>query len=302
MGNNSNKRTLSSEDELYQKLTGEVPIKAGTAYERLATAATMLMFNSKNARHDVTERGISGTSHQLDGVIDGNMILEAKDHTISGEKVNLNELQNHQGAMLDLNEAQRGFFASATGYTKDATQYAEGTDGHPRLIKTDIADIRHSTPDDEKGRIKEISVNIECSFLATEKGKYNLIWDDKISAEKFNKVMSELKPQHVGLSVFFDDMGNYKCSISDILNTQLPKDWDKGEAIIGTFLIDAYIKVNDYLLYVDKIKYCIPVDKITDCFVVMKEGDPCLLFECESLGINKLITNIEMKEALSKLK
>ena len=245
-----------------------MPNKAGTAYERLATAATMLMLNSKDARHDVSEEGISGTSHQLDGVIDGSIILEAKDHSISGGKVNLNELQNHQGVMLDLKEAKTGFFASSTGYTKDAVQYATGTDSHPRLIKTDIADIRHSTPEDEKGRIKEIQINIIYPFLATERGNYQFIWDDKVSEEQFAKGICKSNRQGIRLEVFLEN----------------------------------YINMNGPLLYIDKLKYRIPVEKISDFFVVMKEGDSCLLFKSESLGINKLITDVEMKEALKRLK
>lgn len=264
MDSNAIKRTLSPEDELYKRLTGELPNKAGTAYERLATAATMLILNSKDARHDVSEEGISGTSHQLDGVIDGSIILEAKDHSISGEKVNLNELQNHQGAMLDLKEAKTGFFASSTGYTKDAVQYATGTDCHPRLIKTDIADIRHSTPEDEKGRIKEIQINIIYPFLATERGNYQLIWDDKVSEKQFAKGMCKSNRQGIRLEVFFDNLGNYKCSLSDIINNQLPKDWDKVEEVSGVFLIDAYINMNGRLIYIDKLKYRIPVEKVTD--------------------------------------
>lgn len=56
--------------------------KAGTAYERIATAVAGIVLNSSKIQHNVFEEGYSGVRHKLDGVLDGEVVLEAKDYSI----------------------------------------------------------------------------------------------------------------------------------------------------------------------------------------------------------------------------
>lgn len=295
-------RKLSPEDELYKRITGDVPSKAGTAYERIATAVTGIILGSDDCRHDIKREGRSGVRHQLDGVIDGKIVLEAKDHSIAEAKVGLEEVQNHQGAMIDMDDVERGFFASSTDYTSEARKYGDSTVPNPRMVSTDLAVIRHSTKDDEKNRIKTFVIKIHMPYLDFDKGVYSLMLADKEELARFNRIMAERGMKSLKIGEFYDEKGNFVKQMMDLGNEQLPDGWHEKEEIDGRFEIDSYIKAGGELLHIKGIDYRIPIKEITEEFEVKADGEACVLVDCPSLGINKLITDKELKKALDRLK
>lgn len=295
-------RKLSPEDELYKRLTGDVPTKAGTAYERIATAVAGIIVGSRDCCHDIKAEGTSGVKHQLDGVMDGKTILEAKDHSIAKEKVGLNEVQNHQGAMIDLDGIERGFFASSTDYTSEARKYGNATVSNPRMIPTDLAIIRHSTKDDEKNRIKSFAIEIHMPYLDFDRGVYSLMLADKEELARFNRIMAERNMRSLKIGEFYDEKGNFVKQMMDLGYEQLPDGWHDKEGINGRFEIDSYIKAGGELLHIKGIDYQIPVKVVTEKFDVKMEGEACVLVDCPSLGINKLISDKDLKKALDSLK
>ena len=70
-------------DELFYSLMGYYPSKEGKAYEIISTAILGLI-ESKDVAHNQYLIGESESKYQLDGLIDGNIMLEAKDYTKRG--------------------------------------------------------------------------------------------------------------------------------------------------------------------------------------------------------------------------
>lgn len=297
-----NNREMSPVDELYFKLTGEKFKKAGTAFERLATACMSLAYNTTNASHDIHAEGQSGAKHQLDGVLNDTIILEAKDHAIAGDKVGLGEVQEHQGAMLDINNVEEGIFAWSTDFTSEAYKYLKSSPLNNRMITTYPVIIRQSTKEDENGRIKQVSIFVEMPYLDRDKGEYGIQWKDRKYEDDFCDVMRRNNINRVRLQIFFDKEGNFLFELSDIIKNQIPEDWDEHDEITGVFHINAYIKVGQDPVYIEDVKYRIPVSKMTDSFVIKAEGDPCVYVKSKMYGIDKLYTDVQLKAALSHLK
>lgn len=296
-------RPLSPEDKLYERLNGKVFAKAGTAYERIATAVAGIIFNSSKTEHNVFKEGYSGVKHQLDGVIDGEVVLEAKDYSIRGANVGLEEVQKHQGAMADIDIAKRGFFASATDYTSEAKKYADATSNNPKLTDTDRAIIRPSTKEDEKNRIKAFDIDIIVPYLDWGHGQYNILFIDNAEVNRYNSYISSntLYGKATRIFEFFDSDGKPIKSISELSMEQLPSDWNEKESIEGTLDIDACIYVGDKLFHIRGIQYKIAVRQIKESFTVEAQGNACVLVKCPSRGVDKLITDVDLKKALDKL-
>ena len=113
-------------DDLYYELTGSYLAKEGAAYEKLS-AAVIGILQKKGVSHDMRIRGQSGSVYQIDGLVEKIIMIEAKDYAKRNHKVSRSDLQKQEGALIDLPRVGEGYFASATGYTKPARQYAEGT-------------------------------------------------------------------------------------------------------------------------------------------------------------------------------
>lgn len=301
------RRQLSPEDELYKRLTGKVFKKAGTAYERLATAVASIINGASTAMHDVHREGYSTVKHQLDGLINDCIVLEAKDYSIRQAKVGLEEVQNHQGAMADLEGITKGVFASATDYTSEARKYAEGTTRNPKLVPTDLMQIRHSTEDDEKNRIKSFQIRMHMYTRAFERGRYELIYYDAEEKEKLAKFADKDGQVSLHIGELYDSSGNFLMQVSELGIGKDEDIMDGREEISGTKDVDAYIKVENgdsfivELVHIKGIKYKIPVTVIENTFTVEPNGDACMLVRCDSLGIDRLVTDNDLKAALDKL-
>lgn len=301
MNSENTNRTLSPEDELYKRLTGKVFTKAGTAYERISTAVAKIILNADKARHNVFKTGISEVTHQLDGVLDSDIMLEAKDYSIRNAKVGLEEVRNHQGAMLDIDGINKGFFASATDYTSEASKYVAGSFKNPRLANTHAAVIRHSTPEDEECRIKTIVLNISMPYLDYDRGKYALILSDDAETKRFNEFIATQDGQSLRIYDFFDEKGNLIKSMSELSQEQIPDNWPEQTIIKGQFQIDAYIKAGDEQFHIKGIQYEVEVKTLTETATIEANGEACCLVKCPSLGIDKLITDTDLRTALRDL-
>lgn len=77
-------------DELFNELYGFYPKKPGQAFEMMVSAAFKLLFNVDVSYNDYVKGIHSGTTYQLDGIIQNNGfegMIEAKDYSLEGKKV-----------------------------------------------------------------------------------------------------------------------------------------------------------------------------------------------------------------------
>ena len=192
-------------DELYYKLFGEYPTKAGTALEHLATIA----YTEVKANKSAVDQRLKGTysNSKLAETDDGQEMIEAKDYTIRNDKVGRDDIQKLSGALSDLENISKGVFASATDYTKPAKQYAESTPQMPNAKPIELYDIRPSTELDEKGRVKKICVKMHIVNPVFEKGTYIPVFTKK-GYDKLQKDNLLGKPIDMLFENFYDINNN----------------------------------------------------------------------------------------------
>lgn len=290
-------------DELYFRLMGSYPTKAGTAYEIISSAVLSLIVG-KGAEHNVYKKGLSGTTYQLDGLLHGNIMIEAKDYTIQNSKVGRGELQKLQGGLTDLPDIEKGIFTTATEFTSDAKKYAAGTTTNNLQKEIIPATIRRTSSDDMANRIQSIEIEIIIKEPDYSNGKYSIIWATG-EQERFSKNLRAKGKNFVTLRLqeFYDSEGNYLACMEEISAKQQPSfELDSDiQSIEGSYEIDAYVKMDDELYAIKGIKYNIPIVCSTDSFTIKSDGSPEMLVDCKVLGINKIITDSELKTAISRI-
>ena len=294
----------STIDELFYQLYGYCPKKAGTSLEILSGIAYSIINKDVVVKHDQKIKSdFCDTAYQLDGLVarpDGaNEMIEAKDYTARNERVGRGDLQKMQGALTDL-DVQRGKFVSATDYTKDAKEYAKGTQRNRRQVPIDLFQIYPSTKEDEKGRVKEIVVSMNVRCLDFASSQIIPIFDEKglefLKSHGFSN-------RHLALRIdgIYDKNGKVMQSIKEFtqgLNKLVDiKDRNQKEIIGEKKMEGAYIKmVNDMLCPIAGLSYKVTIDDFNYEYSITQEGKPILLIRNLDGSLNKLLTDEELKK------
>ena len=287
----------STIDDFFFSLYGFYPTKAGRAYELLSNAALMLINEESEVSYDQYVKGkYSGQVYQLDGVI-GEKSIEAKDHTIKNEKVKRSEVQNQEGGLIDLPFSE-GIFASATGYTRNAKKYANGTIINPIAKKIKLYNIKPTIILDEKGRptvIFEVIITAlnfraaKISPLFTKEGYANM-------GKLFPTGQVSLKIDAIynyDGSVFLT-MWDWTGNLSNEYTLYDGKEEISGDAEFE----DKYLKINEHLIKIRGISYVVPIEKSTERFEIKQEGKACLYVKSEDGTVDTLLTDVQMKSVV----
>ena len=290
-------------DELFFRLMGYYPSKAGEAYE-IISAAALGIVRAHAAEHNRFLKGESGgRPYQIDGLLNGDIMVESKDYTVDDRKVGRPDLQKLQGALTDLSQIREGYFTSATDYSRDAKKYAKGTETNDKQKKITTVDVRPSTVEDEKGRIKTIVVNITWASLNYDCGKRTFIFAEggreMIDDYMIKHGMTQCSLQAIDL---YDKGGNLLISIPEFSQRHHPKFTDEDKTISGKMLIDAYLKFYDILIPIKGIAYTdVPIERGSETFTIEAQGNATILIKSDKLDVNKLITDVELKTAMEKV-
>ena len=287
-------------DELFYRLMGYYPNKAGEAYE-IISAAALGIVKKQEAEHNRFLQGESGgRPYQIDGLLNGNVMVESKDYTIEDKKVGRPDLQKMEGALTDLPGIEEGYFTSATDYSRDAVKYAKGTETNERHKEITTFDVRPSTPEDKKGRVLSIHVTMNWASPNFDRGKTSFKF-----AEGSRKMIEDYMKQHgmkecsLTASVLYDKDGNCLTTIAELSRDNQPKFDDDTVTVSGEFPIDAYLKFYDILVPVTGIAYKdVPIERGIEKFVIETQGNASILIKSEKAGINKLLTDVELKKAI----
>lgn len=290
-------------DELFNRLMGYYPNKAGEAYE-IISAAALAIVKKQEAEHNRFLQGESGgRPYQIDGLLNGNVMVESKDYTIEDKKVGRPDLQKMEGALTDLPGIEEGYFTSATDYSRDAVKYAKGTETNERHKEITTFDVRPSTPEDKKGRVLSIHVTMNWASPNFDRGKTSFKF-----AEGSRKMIEDYMKQHgmkecsLTASVLYDKDGNCLTTIAELSRDNQPKFDDDTVTVSGEFPIDAYLKFYDILVPVTGIAYKdVPIERGIENFVIETQGDATILIKSEKAGINKLLTDVELKKAIQRI-
>lgn len=294
------KYTKSPIDELFYSLMGFYPTKEGAAYERISAAAISL-FEQRETRHNQFVNGLSESLYQLDGLIENDTMIESKDYTKRGAKVGRDDLQKMEGALTDLSEIKKGYFTSATEYTEPAQMYAEATSKNPLQKEIIPVYLRPSTKDDEKGRVNKIQIQMNMIIPDFTNGIFNILYSNKEEEAKLQKFIGASAPISLTIKEFYDFSGNVIETVENLCKEQQPKFPMDATEVDGVFNIKAYIKINDSLFSIKGLKYHISVLHHTETFTIESKGDAKMLIKCDRLNINKLITDLEMTNAIKRV-
>lgn len=300
----SKAKKTSTVDELYFKLFGEHQKKEGQALERLSAIAFTILDGERKVLYDQQVRGkYSDTVYQIDGLIESDenrIMVEAKDYTVQNKKVGRADLQKLEGALTDL-DIPEGTFVSATDYTNRAKPYADSTKINPKQNPINLFHIRPSNPEDMRGRIKTIVVNLIAHGLEFESGKYI----PKFNKEDFDNIKYLIPENGKQLSMtlyqFYDANGCVCETFENItrqINSCLPYDFEKGFILKGEWLFEqpTYMVVPALgKLRIDSLIYEIPTYSDELSFAINQSGDPVLFIKSEDGKIDKLITDDQIK-------
>ncbi len=276
-------------DDLYQLIFGDLPKKAGTAFERLAAIATFVEKEAGNVTHDAALKGAgSGSNYQIDvlhQVADETTMGEAKDYSYRGGKVGRADLQKLAGALLDLPAVDRGVFWSATNYTNPAKRYAKASREMLPGKEILLRGLRESTPEDEQGFVKTIRVRGTYTIPKLHESNWTTHW----TAEGYAKLLALIPEGQNSLETggiiddIFDAGGNPITSIFELTS--------KGYGVIGEdkvaracyWLPGHYVQTNGILVPIYGIEYEVPheihvrtfeiTDDSTYRFVVLDENN-----------------------------
>ena len=290
-------------DELYLRIMGDCPKKSGKAYEIISSALLSLL-TGLNGEHDIYKKGKSNTTYQLDGLLNEKIMIEAKDYTIRNHKVGRADLQKMQGGLTDLPDIEKGIFTTATKFTSKAEKYALASSSNNMQKEIIPATIRKSIPSDLENRIQAFVINMVVVEPDYNNGKYEIDFADGERNRLKTDLLSEGKDGFkLSLTHFFKEDGQYHSSMSELSRTQQPKfDLDSDiKEVKGRFDIDAYIKIENRLYRIKGIKYTLPIVRECETFTVTADGSPEMLVSCDKLGINKIITDTELKNAIDSI-
>ena len=292
-------------DDLYFRLFGVHQTKEGQALERLSAIAFKILEEERRVQFDQQVRAkYSGTVYQVDGLVgegDNQAMVEAKDYTVTGDKVGRADIQKLEGALTDL-DITEGRFVSATDYTNRAKPYAKSTKINPKQNPIDLYHVRPSTPEDEQGRIHSILFTMVAQGLALEAGKYKPVINAKFFETIKDKIPDDGKKMLMRFYQFFDAEGNVVetfHNISSQLNRRLPQGFEKGYILCGTwdFASPVYMDMPSFgRVLIDAIQYEIPTYTDEMSFTVNQEGNPVLLIKSEDGRIDKLFTDEQLKQ------
>lgn len=103
-------------------------------------------------------------------------------------------------------------------------------------------------------------------------------------------------------SELYDIDGNFLTTISELSRNNQPQFDDESLIVSGEFPINAYLKFYEIYVPIVGIAYNdIPIERGSEEFVIEAQGDATILIKSDKAGINKLITDVELKKAIQQL-
>ena len=287
-------------DDLFLEIFGFLPNKDGASYEMLASAVMKLLFEKQDVFHDQQVRGaISKTMYQIDvlmktGAI--NIAGEAKDYSITRNKVGRPDLQKLAGAIPELPIADALFF-SATDFTKPAKKYAQASE-EMFGKQIHLFHLRPSTALDEEGRIKTIILSFHIFTPVYEKADFRPSVTASAQAMLTEKVKSgELKEgaSNIAIDTIYDKNGKVLTTIHDLTS----RPFASGFLTVaeGSFwLPGGHIKFGKYLVEIHGLTFKIPYEETIQQIEISSNGEAKLLIKSEDHGIDKLISEGDLKK------
>lgn len=302
------KRTPS--DELFYKLFGCYPKKAGTAFELIATSAmwclaekdhTASVFLGEeiiNSKHDEKVKDVA--THQIDGIIEcrnkkgkiiSQIVLEAKDHhqNKKGKNVAIGEVQKLESTMRDIEYFDSGVFFTSTDYSSESIKFAKGLSPKKHQKKIKLFKSRPSIKEDELNRIKKILLN-----LTTCIPHYFIYPYITRNAVLFPPIVSEYFAP-----LYIYDEHQKKVCINHILTEQYGELHKETKGFVH---MNGYIEIYEDLIPIIGFSFQRVDEVITETREIGPNGNPMLYVKSITDGnVDTLITDTDLKDKIKQL-
>jgi hypothetical protein len=307
--------SVSRMDSLFFNLFGFYPAKAGKSYEMLV-GAVLKILGYDNIILDELKRGkFDNNPYQIDASLyEVNMesiMVEAKDYTSSkkSKKVQRDDLDKIAGSLLELDYSS-GYFFSATDYTEDAVKKARASHLNPRMTKLSLFHLVPSVDVDRVGRMEHIQIDL-VAYSISKNGSMIYPEVPLEIAEMWKSAGLPLKDLIAKNEFYYNDdqvtctgeiiapngdvVGGYKFS------ALLSKDFhDQARAnndhIEGAWHVDnGEITYHGTRISLHTVRYSINFEEIVEPLIICIQGNPVLKIVSEDHGIDKLITDSQMK-------
>lgn len=287
-------------DNFFHSIFGFTVEQPGKSYELLVAAALKHIHKEASIKSHQMKRGAySGKNYQIDALIESieSTFVEAKDYTERNSKVGRPDVTKLSGALNDL-DIDKGVVASATGFTSPAVEYAKASQKMPLGKKIDLYNIRQSTEEDEKGRIKKIHLNIYFYLADYKTATWSPVFTDegKSLLKGLFDTQSEIS---FNIDSFYREDGTVLHTILELTSQIGVTNWDKkiseGE---WEFEEKAFLKVNNSLISIQRLKYCFPYNVLKSSIEIEAEGKASLLVQSMDGTIDKILTDIDLKKTI----
>lgn len=288
-------------DELYQKVFGSVPTKAGAAFERLAAIATYVTAQDGTVTHDAALTGAhSGSRYQIDVLhqcAEEKSMGEAKDYSARGGKVGRTDLQKLAGALVDLAEVAKGVFWSATDYTQPARQYALAAENMTGKA-IHLRGLRESTQVDEQGFIKTIQVRGTYHIAQLNDAIWTTHWSPQGRASLRSLVPKGQRTIEVAGTIeeIFDSAGNKITSMFELTSSGYGDIGEDGKSRGCYWLPGHYVRANGILASICGLEYEIPYATHTTTFEFTDNSTYRLVVLDETGAPLRILTDEKLRE------
>lgn len=288
-------------DELYKMVFGSAPIKAGTAFERLAAIATYVTEEDGDVTHDAALTGAySGSRYQIDVLHQSTAektMAEAKDYSDRGGKVGRPDLQKLAGALIDLPDVTKGVFWSATDYTKPARQYAQAAKTMTGK-EIHLRGLRESTNLDEHGFIKTIRVTGTYHIAKLNEAIWTVHWSPQGRARLLSRASENETTIEVTAIIedLFDSNGDKITSIFELTSGGYGEIGEDGVSRGCYWLHGHYVRANGVLASILGLEYEIPYASHTTSFEITDNSTYRLAVLDETGTPVRILTDEKLRE------
>ena len=128
-----------------------------------------------------------------------------------------------------------------------------------------------------------------------------MLFADDNERRNFENYLKELQLQEIHLPIvqFYNSKGEVIETMENLSCLQQPKIPNDATEVEGIFEISAYIKIEEKLFAIKGIEYKhVPIKQITEVFTIESNGNATMLIKSDKLGINKLVTDTDMVNAM----
>ena len=159
-----------------------------------------------------------------------------------------------------------------------------------------IYEIRPSTEEDKKGRVWTIEVRFNAAWPDITPENVRPVYvkgeKERLNSNLLSKGYKEGEPIKLTSTELYDASGNVLTTILDFTRNHQPHISDKVDKVTEMIPFSSYLKIEGDMY---------AIERICEVFTIEKQGNAKLLVKSEKDGVNKLVTDIELRDTINAI-